>query len=369
MAETRDVDQVYADYRDRLNQMSFGYPPTESGVEFVMLKELTTPEDAEWFLKMDPDVFFTAGQFAERTGEPVEKVADVLMDMSKRGIVYREDRDGTLWFHAAPAAHGLYEFNGNRLEPTWVGGLFTHFGEGLLPQVYDAGIPFYRSMPINADVVKGGKVLPYDDVVENVNRYDNFALCNCTCRDAAGTIGARQCEHDRATCITTGKMADYYVENGIGKPVTKQEVLDRLKKSVEQGMIIQTCFSKAGEIICSCAVCCCGILQANKMFPGSGTKNITHYRITCDKEVCDGCGKCAEVCPMQAITMDEETNLPVTDGSCVGCGQCAAHCPTKARILVQKPEEEIVELPDTVWDAYVEMEDYRAAAGMIPARH
>lgn len=37
------------------------------------------------------------------------------------------------------------------------------------------------------------------------------------------------------------------------------------------------------EIICSCAVRCCGILQANKMLPGSGTKNIAHCRITCGK--------------------------------------------------------------------------------------
>lgn len=359
------VDEVYVKLRDRYNEMGFGYAPTESGVEFTLLKRFVTPQDAEAFLDMDPDAFFTAGQFAEKSGRNVEACALLLDDLSHRGIIYREDReDGHRWYRAMPVAHGLYEFNVDKLEPEWVGGLFTHFGEGMLAQVYDAGIPFYRSVPINAEVVEGGQVMAYDDIAENVDRYDTFALSPCACRAAAKTVGALSCDHDLGTCITTGRMAEYYIENGIGEQIDKKRVLDILHASVDKGMVIQTCYSKAGEIICSCSLCCCGILQANKMFPGSGSANISHYRIRFDRDSCNGCGACMDICPMQAIAQDED-GKPVTDASCVGCGNCVAKCPEQGRILVRKDEDEMAPLPDTVFDAYIEMEDIRRKAGKI----
>lgn len=47
---------------------------------------------------------------------------------------------------------------------------------------------------------------------------------------------------------------------------------------------------------------------------------------------CSGCGKCAVLCPMDAICMDG--GKPETDAQkCILCMACVAHCPEKARIL------------------------------------
>jgi ferredoxin len=42
---------------------------------------------------------------------------------------------------------------------------------------------------------------------------------------------------------------------------------------------------------------------------------------------CTACGKCAEVCPVDAIKVDE---VAVIDAdACVDCGQCIDECPVQ----------------------------------------
>ncbi len=46
-------------------------------------------------------------------------------------------------------------------------------------------------------------------------------------------------------------------------------------------------------------------------------------------EQCKACGRCVEVCPYNAITVDIKKKTPavVTTAACAGCGTCAAECP------------------------------------------
>jgi heterodisulfide reductase subunit A2 len=55
------------------------------------------------------------------------------------------------------------------------------------------------------------------------------------------------------------------------------------------------------------------------------TEPITSVIIT---EKCKACGKCAEVCPYNAITVDVKNKKPavVNSAACAGCGTCSAEC-------------------------------------------
>jgi Fe-S-cluster-containing hydrogenase component 2 len=57
--------------------------------------------------------------------------------------------------------------------------------------------------------------------------------------------------------------------------------------------------------------------------------------ITIDKSKCVGCGKCAEVCPTQAIQM-VGNEVFVREGLCRACGACVEVCP-KGAITMMKP--------------------------------
>jgi len=50
-----------------------------------------------------------------------------------------------------------------------------------------------------------------------------------------------------------------------------------------------------------------------------------------DEEKCTGCGACVEVCPVEALQLEDE-KATVSEG-CVECGACIDECPNEALSL------------------------------------
>jgi heterodisulfide reductase subunit A len=62
-----------------------------------------------------------------------------------------------------------------------------------------------------------------------------------------------------------------------------------------------------------------------------------------DPDLCKACGKCAEVCPYNAITVDPKKKMPaqVAKAACSGCGTCAAECPFGAITMNHYTDQQI----------------------------
>lgn len=67
-------------------------------------------------------------------------------------------------------------------------------------------------------------------------------------------------------------------------------------------------------------------------------------------EHCKACGRCAEVCPYKAITVDPKKKQPavVTTAACAGCGTCAAECPFGAITMHHFTDRQILDQVDTL---------------------
>ena len=51
-----------------------------------------------------------------------------------------------------------------------------------------------------------------------------------------------------------------------------------------------------------------------------------------DADKCTGCGNCVEVCPMEAIKLEDDIAV-VDEEECIECGACVDECPEDAMEL------------------------------------
>ncbi len=73
--------------------------------------------------------------------------------------------------------------------------------------------------------------------------------------------------------------------------------------------------------------------------------HITAEAITSEvnPDLCKACGKCAEVCPYNAISVDPKKKVPakVNTAACSGCGTCGAECPFGAIVMHHFTDEQL----------------------------
>lgn len=140
-------------------------------------------------------------------------------------------------------------------------------------------------------------------------------------------------------------MARYVIDRGLAREITKEEALELIRRTEEEGLV-HFVDNTEGDIQhnCNCCGCACwnvGNIRRRK-FPRDAIMATYFIRET-DEDECSGCGECAEICPVDAIKMEED--LPVVDREwCIGCGVCATVCPTEAVKIVVRPDK-IGQLP------------------------
>ncbi len=52
--------------------------------------------------------------------------------------------------------------------------------------------------------------------------------------------------------------------------------------------------------------------------------------VTVDKDVCIGCGACVGVCPVTALSLDENGKSQCDEATCIDCHTCIGTCPVGA---------------------------------------
>lgn len=338
---------------------------------FVEVMYHFSEEDAQAYLEMPFGIFFAAAEYAEKSGRDEAECLAICEELASRGLLMRVRRGGVAYFHQLAEAHGIWEYallqNANADYTTKHS---MQWGEDIVLQLYNADTPFYYAIPVNKEVVANEEILPYDDYEKIIARNTVIAVSDCQCRLSHQTIDVEDPgNHPLETCMTTGEQAEYYIENGIGRQIDQEEALSILRNSVEHGMVLQSCWTKDSEVICSCHGDCCDILMSyvalgDDYASMNSSLNVSHYNLQYDKDACAQCGACSERCPLFAVTMNEE-NYPETGLTCIRCGQCGTVCPQGARKLVQKDEADIPEMPQNLLGDYNLKAEYRMRNGMI----
>jgi len=201
----------------------------------------------------------------------------------------------------------------------------------------DRTIPFTENKTTGAEIeiivdetldIPEEKILPVQKVEELVAKFDDIAVGHCFCRHHHDLLGDPCKQTDiRENCFTFGKSARFTAEQGFARLISKEEALDIIRRSDEDGLVHKAYHphfdtTKDETSLCICCNCCCG--QA-----GGFNVNATNYIAQIDQEVCTGCGTCVENCHTGTMQLNDDNIADVGD-SCIGCGVCAYYCPEQA---------------------------------------
>jgi ferredoxin len=196
---------------------------------------------------------------------------------------------------------------------------------------------FSQKIEINADIeVPEDTLLPSTVLKEMIqkSRYHfimDFCICRVSsdCEDYPSNLG----------CLFLGKGANR-ISSNLGRSVSAEEALEHVKKCQEAGLVhiigrnkIDSVWLNTGPkeellSICHCCPCCCLWKMAPELPEeiGKGFVPMMGVEIIFQEHLCAGCGKCTRgACFVDAIKL-ENGKARIDRGKCRCCGRCAEIC-------------------------------------------
>jgi formate hydrogenlyase subunit 6/NADH:ubiquinone oxidoreductase subunit I len=157
-------------------------------------------------------------------------------------------------------------------------------------------------------------------------------------------------------CMTFGGVADSLIRHDFAREVDVAEGLDLLQQAQEHHLV------QFGEnvrqdvaFICNCCGCCCEAMIAARRFGWLHPVHTSNFVPRIQLEECAGCGKCVNVCPVEAMTLvsANDPHRPnrrkawLNEDICLGCGVCINVCPNQGLQMATRPERVITPLDST----------------------
>lgn len=357
---------LYRDLAKKIDELSFGFPKSYVGADLMLLSKIFSRENAKNFLLMAKG-YQRAEDYAQKNGLSVEDARKRLDSLAERGLILRRHREGGDEYGQHPFVMGFLEWQGGRVSngKSWLYATGIYMISSNFGYRMSQTMPFYRTIPMRKEFVEGSVIKPYDDLEAMLDKHRRFAVGLCMCRLMGKMKPNNPCTHPIETCIETDDYADFFIETGIGREITKEEALAMLREGEKDGRIVQTTNSQEGENFCSCCGCGCGMMHLKKQYPGPSAALWSNYYSVIDYSKCISCGKCIGRCTFGYISPNPRTKkVSVDRDACLGCGLCVSTCPTHAITLHQKSEDKIYVPPMTyddaveIWEAETE-KDYK----------
>ncbi len=346
-------EDIYQRLAKHLDDLPAGFPPTKTGVELRILRRLFTQEQAELALLLSvlPE---SPESVAARAKLSVEETSRLLEDMAGRGLLYRlQDEDGGRRYSASQYVIGIWEYQVNNLRPELIRDM-----EEYLPILMAEGTwkktPQLRTVPVGESLPVQREILAHENAEEMLRGQERFLVAPCICRRERTMVG-QGCGKPEESCLIMGRGVDYYLQNGLGRVIDREEAVAILKRANEAGLVLQPSNARKIANICMCCGCCCGVLRTIKSHPRPAEFVSSPFRASLCSETCLDCGTCLDRCPMGAPARQGEAGIRFDPGRCIGCGLCVTTCPSQSLTLVRKPQAEQRDVPHTLRQTYIQM--------------
>ena len=164
-------------------------------------------------------------------------------------------------------------------------------------------------IPVEKAIPAESQSLGIEHISHWLEKYDgHIGVGVCSCRRAESIQGRGSGDIQDDWCVGVGEFADYLVETGKGRRITKEEALAIFQRAEDLGYVHQvTNIDGENKVfgMCNCAPGVCYALRTSQLF---NTPNMSRsaYVARVDKEKCVACGKCVEVCPAGAARLGQK---------------------------------------------------------------
>jgi electron transport complex protein RnfB len=356
---------IYVELAKHLDKLPGGFPATEEKVEIRILKRLFSPDEAELavHLTLIPE---TAGVVARRSGLEPDTAKQKLLAMARKGLILSHEREGREpLFMAAQFVIGIWEFHVNDLDPELIKDMRAYLPYLFEPEAWNAW-PQLRTIPVNQSIKPELLTMEHERAAELVEHHQRFAVAPCICRKEHGMLGDG-CDAPLDSCLVFGNAADYYLRNGLGREISREECLEILKQADEAGLVLQPSNSRKITNICCCCGCCCQVLKFLKQQPKPANLVSSPFIAAHDEKACTECGVCVERCQMDALSQDDSGAVNYDAERCIGCGLCVSTCPADALELKRKPFTVQKEVPLSFHETLFKLGRFRSTMSPISA--
>jgi ferredoxin len=335
--------ESYRKLSERLNRFPQGAPPTE--LLFRILEVMFSPEEAELvsLLPIKPFNVRAAARVWKKTEAEAHRVLDQL---ASRGMMLDTEMDGEQAYVMPPPMAGFFEFSmmriGNNYDQKLLAELFYQYlnvEEDFIRELFagggtQVGRAFVNEAALTAENTV--HVLDYERASEVVRTASHIGVGACYCRHKMEHLG-RACEAPMDICMTFNSTARSLIKHGIARQVDAGEGHELLLTAIENNLVqFGENVREQVSFICNCCGCCCEAMLAAKRLAVLNPIATTNYLPEIEGEKCSGCGKCVEVCPVEAMGLvaagdpqkPKRKKARVNEELCLGCGVCVRQCRT-----------------------------------------
>jgi Pyruvate/2-oxoacid:ferredoxin oxidoreductase delta subunit/predicted transcriptional regulator len=323
-------------------QLASAIGAADSKILPAIFEALTDEDEARLLLAAAPPA--TVEEISKRSGLEAEAVARMIDPLFRKGLIFKSKKHEETRYYRVRHVLQFHDATAVALDPPremldlWKRYMEEEWDE--YGRKFEAALPgsVLRVIPVNESIEPDSQILAFEDLEKLVHEAHNFAVTRCSCRVIDGSCGK-----PLEVCLQINRAADYAIERGTGRQLTKQETLEMLRQCEDEGLVhVADNRRSLGHVICNCCSDCC--LNWTSLRTGLGKFVApSRFRASVDDEECNGCALCVDRCFFDAMTMQDEGALVAVDAeNCMGCGSCQVVCPTDAISLQVARSQEFV---------------------------
>ena len=309
--------------RQLAEAVSGGESPTIQKI----FEALVNDDEAKVLLAAAPPA--TTGELAQKTGLPQGTIKTMTESLFNRGLIFKAKKGEEMKYYRVkniPQMHDATALTPGisrevlDLWKTYMEKEWPEYGRKIMDLLPG---PFLRVIPVNESIEPKSRILAYDDAIKIIENAKTLSVTKCSCRVIDGACGK-----PLEVCIQVDRAAEYNLERGTGRALSKSEAVEILKMCEEKGLVhVVDNRQVVGHVICNCCEDCC--LNWTLMAGEKKWVAPSRFEAVVDPDLCTGCETCLERCFFDAIAVTG-TLAFVNAEKCMGCGVCTVSCPTEA---------------------------------------